>query len=68
MQTVKEGDAIRIKVKRRNAAGQTEIVDLSAPATKLDKQRLNVLRVNSNPTPEQLKIRNAWLNICDGRR
>jgi predicted metalloprotease with PDZ domain len=65
---IKEGDAIRIKVKRRNAAGQTEIVDLSAPATKLDKQRLNVLRVNSNPTPEQLKIRNAWLNICDGRR
>ncbi|WP_158638312.1 M61 family metallopeptidase [Panacibacter ginsenosidivorans] len=65
---LKEGDAIHIKIKRRNATGQIEMVDLSAPATKIDKQRLNILRLNNNPTAEQLKIRNAWLNICDGRR
>lgn len=66
--TLKEGDQIRIKVKRKNASGQTDIIDLSAPAVKIEKYHLNILRLNNNPTPEQLKIRNAWLNVCEGRR
>lgn len=66
--STKEGDLITIKVNRKNASGQMETVALSAPATKIDKQRMHVLRFSDNPTPEQLKIRNAWLNICEGKK
>lgn len=62
--TLKEGDALVVKVKRKNAAGESEVVTLNGTATKVEKSRLNVLKFTSNPTPEQLKIRNAWLNSC----
>ena len=60
--SLKEGDIINIKVKRKDAEGKTELVTLSAPAVKIEKTRKHVLRFVSNPTAAQLKIRNAWLN------
>jgi hypothetical protein len=52
-----------IKVKRKNASGQLETITLTAPAEKIEKSKKNVLKFMSNPTAEQLKIRNAWLNL-----
>ncbi|MEO6406258.1 MAG: peptidase M61 [Ferruginibacter sp.] len=57
-----EGDILTVKVKRKNAAAELEMKILSAPIAKVDKQRLHVLRFMENPTAEQLRIRNAWLN------
>jgi predicted metalloprotease with PDZ domain len=59
---LKERDALNIQVKRKDAAGKTELVTLSAPAIKIDKTRKHFLRFISNPTASQLKIRNAWLH------
>lgn len=59
---LKEGDVINIKVNRKSSDGKTELVSLSAPATRMDRTRKHVLRFVPNPTAAQLKIRNAWLN------
>ena len=61
--TMQEGDMFSIKVKRKNTSGQTETITLTAPAEKIEKTKKNVLRFMNNPTAEQLKIRNAWLNL-----
>jgi len=61
--TMHEGDPFVIKVNRKNAAGQKETVTLTAPSEKIEKTRKYLLRFSSNPTAEQLKIRNAWLNL-----
>jgi hypothetical protein len=60
--SIKEGDVLNIKVNRKNASGKTELITLSAPAVKIERQRKHVLRFISDPTATQLKIRNAWLN------
>lgn len=60
--SMKEGDMINVKVSRKNASGVAEMITLSAPAVKIDKQRKHVLRFMPNPTAAQLKVRNAWLN------
>ena len=60
--TAKEGDTLTVKVKRKNAAGTLETVTLSAPATKISKTEEHLLEFE-NPDAEQLKIRNAWLNM-----
>jgi predicted metalloprotease with PDZ domain len=59
---LKEGDILTIKVNRKDAAGKTEMITLSAPAIKIDKERKHVLKFIANPSAAQLKIRNAWLN------
>lgn len=61
--TLKEGDPVVIKVKRKNTSGQMETITLSAPAEKVEKTKKNILRFSANPTEEQLKIRKAWLNL-----
>lgn len=65
--TAKEGDIVTILIKRKNASGVLEPVTLSAPAMKTRKTEEHILELNPNPTPEQLKIRNAWLNLCKSK-
>ncbi|MEO6541293.1 MAG: peptidase M61 [Ferruginibacter sp.] len=60
--SLKEGDAVNIKVNRKDANGKIELITLSAPAVKIDKTRKHVLRFVSNPTAAQLRVRNAWLH------
>ena len=60
--SLKEGDAINVQVKRKDASGKTELLKLSAPAIKVEKTRKHILRFIPNPSAAQLKIRNAWLN------
>jgi predicted metalloprotease with PDZ domain len=59
---INEGDLITIKVKRKNVNGVMELQTLAAPAMKVEKQRKHVLRFMNNTDPEQIQIRNAWLN------
>jgi hypothetical protein len=58
----REGDVMKVKVKRLNAQGQAEEKLLQGNIAKVEKKRKHVLRFMTNPTPEQLRIRNVWLN------
>ncbi|MEP7165406.1 MAG: peptidase M61 [Ferruginibacter sp.] len=57
-----EGEKAIIVVNRKNAAGKSEPVTLSAPAVKINKTREHVLRWNNNATADQIALRNVWLN------
>ncbi len=58
----KEGDVMRVKVKRLNDKGEPQEKLLQGTISKVEKQRKYVLHFMNNPTPEQLRIRNVWLN------
>lgn len=58
----KEGEVMEVKVKLSNDKGQAEEKFLQGTISKVEKQRKYVLRFANNPTPEQLRIRNVWLN------
>ena len=53
---------LTVKVKRKNASGEAEVKTLQAPIMKVEKQRKHILRFMPNPSPEQLHLRNVWLN------
>jgi predicted metalloprotease with PDZ domain len=59
--TAKEGDKVTVTVTRKTG-DKEETIDLTGPATKVEKTRLYVLRFNKNATPAQLKLRSKWLN------
>jgi predicted metalloprotease with PDZ domain len=61
--TAKEGDILTVKVLRKNAEGKEEEIALSAPAEKVTKTEEHVLSFDANATAEQVKVRNAWLNV-----
>lgn len=66
VKTAKEGDPVTVVVKRKNAEGKEELVTLSAPAQKINKIEEHLLEFDEAATPQQLKVRNAWLNkLCD---
>jgi predicted metalloprotease with PDZ domain len=58
----KEGDMLTVKLNRKNTSGRVEVKTLQAPIMKVEKQRKHVLRFMPDPSAEQLRIRNAWLN------
>ncbi len=60
--TIKEGDMVKVEVRRKKADGQKELVTLSAPAMKVEKTKLHLLKFDEHATPEQLNLRKAWLN------
>lgn len=64
LSTLKEGDTITVVVKRKNTSGSIETITISAPAMKVKKTEEHVLEFDPDATPGQLKIRNAWLNLC----
>ncbi|CAN5278601.1 hypothetical protein BH11BAC5_BH11BAC5_31790 [soil metagenome] len=57
-----EGDVMKVKVKRLNDKGEPEEKLLQGTVSKVEKQRKYVLHFMTNPTAEQLRIRNVWLN------
>jgi predicted metalloprotease with PDZ domain len=60
--SLKEGDTVTVQVKRKNAKGEKETIALTAPAMKLTKTEEHVLEFET-ANDEQMKIRNAWLNL-----
>ncbi len=60
--TAKEGDIVKVVVRRKMANGQMELQTLSAPALKVEKPVLHQLKFDGKATPEQLELRKVWLN------
>lgn len=61
--SLKEGDNLNVTVKRKDGSGKETIVELSAAAKKLPRTREHILRWSSNPSTEQIALKNKWLNI-----
>lgn len=57
----KEGDTVELVVSRKNEAGEFEEKTLSAPAQLVSSKGMYTLSLMENPTFEQLKLRNHWL-------
>jgi predicted metalloprotease with PDZ domain len=63
--TAKEGDMVKVGVRRKKADGQTEELILSAPAMKVERQKLHQLKFDEHATLEQLNLRKVWLNMTE---
>lgn len=57
----KEGETVEVVVGRKNSAGEYEEVSLTAPALLVSTPGKAVLNFAENPSYEQLKLRNQWL-------
>jgi predicted metalloprotease with PDZ domain len=60
--TMKEGSKVEAKVLRKNAKGKEVTVELIAEMKPTVNTEKNYIGPLQNPTPEQLKIRKAWIN------
>ena len=60
--TTKEGDIVKVVVRRKMADGHIKPVNLSASAVKVEKSKLHQLKFDGQASPEQLQLRKAWLN------
>lgn len=60
--TAKEGDQLTVKVKRKDSKGVWAVKTLKGKLVKFEKESKPVLEFITNPTAQQLLIRNAWLN------
>lgn len=58
----KEGDPVKIVVRRGDAGSQPQLVNLTAPAIMVDNPKLHQLKFDKQATPEQLQLRSAWMN------
>jgi len=59
--TSQPGDMLTIVVNRKNEGGVDEKITLSAPMIKIPVLKYNQLGFASNPSAEQLSLRNSWL-------
>lgn len=62
LSTVKEGDRITIVVNRMKANGKEKEVVLKTKAFKSERSEYHVLDFIKDASPEQVMIRDAWLN------
>ena len=60
--TVKEGDPFKVVVLRKNEKGKDKKITLKTKVFKASVNKYNLLSFSENPSAEQLKVRNAWLN------
>jgi predicted metalloprotease with PDZ domain len=58
----KEGDIVKVVVRRKMPDGQIKTANLSAPALKVEKPKLHQLKFDGQASAEQLSLRKAWLN------
>ncbi len=61
-ETAKEGDPFEVLVMRKNDKGAYVETKLSAVLEGSESMMTNVLKLMENPTEEQLKLREAWLD------
>lgn len=61
----REGDVVKVGVNRKGEDGNVSLITLSAPAKKVETTIRHQLKINPNPTPAQLKIRQAWWGQCN---
>ena len=58
----KENEVLKVEVIRLEN-GQPKRVVLEQPIEFVNQKRFNVLRLSANPTEEQRKLREAWMNV-----
>lgn len=58
--TSKKGDTVTVNVKRKNESGTVEEITLKGNVVTTKITRLEPV---ANPTPDQLKVRNAWFGV-----
>ncbi len=61
MSKMKEDQLFEIEVYRKNAAGEPELLTLSAVTKKVKSMSAPTLTLMEHPTTQQLKLREAWL-------
>jgi len=61
--TTSPGDKVKIEVRREVKEGKKKTIKLKARAIEIDRTRKNVIEVIENPSPDQLAIRKAWVNV-----
>ncbi|MBC7935057.1 MAG: peptidase M61 [Rhizobacter sp.] len=61
--SLKEGDQMFVTIKRKDAAGKMQVLDLKTPAKKQARVAEHLLRWTTNPTEQQIKLKNKWLNV-----
>jgi predicted metalloprotease with PDZ domain len=59
--TSKEGDELVMEVQRKDKNGNSKTVTLKAPMMKVEKDIVNHLEFEVNPTEQQLKVREGWI-------
>ncbi len=59
--SAKAGEEFVVKVKRKDANGADQVVELKAVMTKYPMVKRNALEFSETATPEQLKLREYWL-------
>ena len=60
-QKLKEGETLTMTVSRKDASGNYETKELSAPVKMIDAEKKHVLSFDENASPDALATRNAWL-------
>jgi hypothetical protein len=58
---LKEGEKLSYTVLRKNENGELKETELSAPLRKVERKKRFIISLNPDATPEQIKLRNAWL-------
>lgn len=61
-ETAKEGDPFEMVIMRKNASGEMQEVKLAATLEGSVSTVKNVLRLSENPTEDQLRLREYWLD------
>lgn len=61
-QKLKEGEQLSFTVSRKDALGNDEIKELSAPVKMIASEKKHVLTFDENASPEALATREAWLS------
>ncbi|GAB4141041.1 MAG: peptidase M61 [Bacteroidia bacterium] len=62
MSKAQEGDKITMTVKRKTETGEWKTIELKGTLHKVSVPEKHVLVPFENPSPEQLKLRKAWIN------
>lgn len=62
LNTVREGDALKVTILRKNEAGQEEAIEKDITVTKIPTMKRHVFKFAPNPTEEQLMMRKRWLD------
>ncbi len=65
MKNIKVGDKVQIKIRRANKKGKFKSKTLKTKARKVPQIEYNVLRLQKNPTPLQVKTIAAWLGLSE---
>jgi predicted metalloprotease with PDZ domain len=63
LENAKTGDQLEMVMIRKDSGGKENKVTLKGTVKRTSTFAKHIVKINENPTPRQLEIRNAWLGI-----